>query len=629
MSPEALEACAGTPPTVHFLVDAIKASSDHRAQFSIAASSKTVPPRAVTDLIETLDAYTKEPGFTLKTVPQAAARCLRSIESSTVRDEIKTTNCEAAVSILREIVSREINTGALKAYLEQHATDMRILASKFKQELTEDRTYLDSLLLRISLQLEQENPATQHRLDGLFRSARELVAACASEGRTPSIFAAEVETELLTCQTTEQAKRQLERIVRRTPQEFCVALVIDSTARTERLANEGFRTLSPTRPIRWQEGTPKSRDSAANLDLARFCLKHWGMIHSIDMTRGHDVKSQILLRDVRAWDHEQARHIALDDAERIVDRINAEHRNSHFGVKRKVLVRGEGENCAMEIFSQHTFVPRTRLLNISETPSVERSLRFATRAASERAGSMQVFFAWIALEYLGRGAKESAQNVIAQRLPSAVSLVAVRHLCLLAWRESTKASGAKSLPASVLRVIKRRNTDDPRKFNSDMLTALIISNRKRAGSIADRIGADPGDVETAIQDWVNHVNQLPPYSQYRVRQVRYTLNSPNALRAYMKELRQDADEILQRMRFVRNQTAHQDSAASTEHLMLSESALKILDATFEIIPRWGPDTEQSLHRIRARWKSVYDSVENWNESDTTMIPFRSAHLQRP
>lgn len=629
MSYEAREVPATTLPNVRFLIDAINASSDHRAQFSIAASSKTVPPRAVSDLIETLDAYAEEPGFTLRTVPAAVARYVRSIEASAVSNEIMTANSAAMAPIIQEIISREGNQGALKAYLNTQAQSLRNTAAHFRSELNEHRAYLAALANKIASQTDRDLPLSRHQCNLLFNSARELVAACANEGRTPSSFALEIESELQACQTAEQAKKTLTRIIKRDPQIFRVALVIDSTARTERIGHEGFRTLYPTRPIQWQEETPKTKDSAANLDLSRFCLKHWGMINSNEKTHGHNVKSQILLREVLAWDQEQARHIALDDAEKIVDRINAEHRTSHFGVKRKVLVRRENSEHALELFSQNAFVPKTRLLNISQTPSVERSLRFATRAASERAGSMQVFFAWIALEYLGRGAEESAQNIIAQRLPSAISLVATRHLCLLAWRESTKDFGAEALPPSVLKIIKRKNSSNPNQFNSDMLTALIVSNRHRSTLIAERTKLPQGEVETAIQDWVQHVNQLPPYARYRVNQVRYILNNPDALRTYMKELRQDADEILQRMRFVRNQTAHQDSAASTEHLMLSEAALKVLDATFEIIPKWGPDTEQSLHKLRVRWKSVYDSVEDWDNSATAITPFRSYRLQQP
>lgn len=629
MSSDAREAPAAALPNVLFLIDAIKASSDHRAQFSIAASSKTVPPRAVSDLIETLEAYAKEPDFTRQTVPPAAARCIRSLETSAVRTEILSTDGSAMASVLQEIVSRQQNRGALKAYLNSQASDLRDVAIRFRNSLNQHNKYLTSLADKIGSQLEDEYPLTHYQCESLFNSARELVAACANEGRTPARFAEELEAELRKCQTIDKTKRALTRLVTRTPQPFQVALVIDSTVQTAKIAAEGFRILRPTQPIQWQKGTPKTKDSAANLDLSRFCLKHWGMTNSNEMTRGHSVKSQILLREVRAWDEEQARHLALDDAEKIVDRINAEHRTSHFGVKRKVLVRRAASDHAVELFTKYSIVPTTRLLNISQTPTVERSLRFATRAASERAGSMQVFFAWIALEYLGRGAAESAQNIVAKKLPSAISLVTVRHLCFLAWRESTKNGGAEALPPTVLKVIKRRGVDDPNKFDSDMLTALIVSNRQRAKLIAQRTKLSEDQVTAAIQDWVQHVNNLPPYSRYRVKEVRYVLNNPDALKAYMKDLRLDADELLQRMRFVRNQTAHHDSAASTEHLMLSEAALKILDGTFEVIPKWGPNTEHSLEAIRVRWKEVYDSIENWRTSVTEITPFRASQLQRP
>lgn len=123
-----------------------------------------------------------------------------------------------------------------------------------------------------------------------------------------------------------------------------------------------------------------------------------------------------------------------------MDRINAEHRIGEFGVKRKVLVWKRKERSTTYLTDVYEGPKRTRVMRVQNSPSVQRSLRFASRASTERAGAMAVFFGWVALEYLGRGNNAHSpsqgsnknamkpQNFVAKFVPKVVALAAVHHL---------------------------------------------------------------------------------------------------------------------------------------------------------------------------------------------------------
>jgi hypothetical protein len=297
------------------------------------------------------------------------------------------------------------------------------------------------------------------------------------------------------------------------------------------------------------------------------------------------------------------------------------------------MVWQEGHRVAREIFPKGKTLYSTRQMRISDGPSVNRSLRFASRAAGERAGSMQVFFAWIALEYLGRGGNGSPQNLVAAGLPHAVSLVEIRHLLSLVWVQVTSHVEPAQLPAEVRHAIKRgvgplRSKSNPNEWDMRKLLALVISDGAHTEHLESVAGLTKAEAESAIQGWVAVRGLLSEYAVFQLQQVREMLRDNDLFREHLDETRQDADEILQRMRFVRNQTAHNAGVGSTEHLPLSDAALKVLDAVFEIIPRWGRPPHQAMADISVRWATVR-GVATHRGAAKHVSPFDPSRILRP
>ncbi|MCC9205866.1 hypothetical protein [Arthrobacter sp. zg-Y769] len=543
------------------------------------------------------------------------------------------------LNLAKDAIIRENNKGVLLAFLKTNRTALTEAAAKAAKVCEHGLAYLSALTSSMAGLLESQEKFTRGQQTRVSSLSRELVAAVANQGRTPELFAASVQEIVERCGTATAVATEFRAYMDVAPRNFQVAVVVDATVRTLGIDTQIFRRIDPKESVGWSAPTSASKRPTADMDLTRFCLRHWGMDGSADTTAKHGLQSQILIMKARAWDGEQARHAALDAAEGIVDRINAEHRTSQFGVKRKVMVWEEGDKGAFEVLSRNKLVPTTRMLNISQSPSVNRSLRFASRAAGERAGSMQVFFAWIALEYLGRGTQKTPQNLVAENVPFVISLVALRQLCVHAWWLLTRESGAGSLPTSVLDVIKRGTRSksrhglgtkkrNPNEFDMNKLMALLISDGLHLEQLATATGVSVEIAEAAVREWVSFQQNLSPYSAYQVNHIRGTLRDDTRLKQFMEEVRIDADETMQRMRFVRNQTAHNAGVGSTEHLPLSEAALKVLDAVFETVPQWGGSPAVSLGSISKRWKEVALGVQKRGNARHE-LPFDAVKVLKP
>jgi len=619
---------------IRFVCDALQACADTRIYFQLAASSLLVPSAALSEVVEAVEAYQIEPKLAINAVVPALKRADRAINRS-LADVLRGTDPDVAhyLTVAQGAISRESNAGALSAYLKANYSLISRSAARAAESYNTNSAYLNELSLKLAELLkssEKFTPGSKSRAVGL---ARELVAAVANQGRTPQFFATAICEAIRKERSGANAAHALLRFMAEPTQPFQVAVVIDGTVRTVGLNTNLFRRIDPNQAVGWTQPSAGTRWATADMDLARFCLQHWGVKYSDAATHKHEILAQVLITNVQAWDEEQARHVALDRAEELVDRINAEHRTSHFGVKRKVMVWHEGQRTARESFPKGRTQPKTRQMRLANGPSVNRSLRFASRAAGERAGSMQVFFAWIALEYLGRGGRKTPQNLVAEYAPYAVSLVELRHLLTLVWVHVTARNEPASLPIEIRQAIKRGPGSITKGSNANLfdmrkLLALIISDGAHTSRLESAAGLSKTQAEAAIQAWVGIQADLGAYAIYQIRQVREILRNNTRFRQHLDEVRLDADEVLQRMRFVRNQTAHNAGVGSTEHLPLSDAALKVLDAVFEVLPQWNRAPHQALEDISSRWKTVRSAVAN-RGSASHEFPFDPFTVLKP
>lgn len=598
----------------HFVCDALEACADPRTYFQLAASSRLIPPAALSEVIEAVEAYQSEPNLAFKAVVPALKRAERAMNRS-VASMFRNAAPDVAryLSVAQGAISRESNPGVLSAYLAAHHSSISRAAADAAENYNANFAYISELSSMLAEVLKSSEKFTPGKKSHAVSLTRELVAAVANQGRTPEIFAASICELIRKQRNASNAASGFLKFMSEPTRRFQVVVVIDGTVRTLGLDYNLFRRVDPNQSISWTTPSVGTKRATADMDLVRFCLHHWGLKYSRSATEKHDLLAQALITTVDAWDEEQARHVALDRAEELVDKINAEHRTNHFGVKRKVMVWQEGEREAREVFPKGRTQPTTRQMSLVHAPSVNRSLRFASRAAGERAGSMQVFFAWIALEYLGRGGNKTPQNLVAEYAPYAVSLVELRHLVTLVWVQVTAHKAPASFPVEVRHAIKRGNgplekQHKAQAFDMRKLLALIIADGGHTDHLESVSGLTSAEAGAAIQAWVGIQSELSAFAVFQIKQVRDILRDNTRCQQHFEEVRLDADEILQRMRFVRNQTAHNAGVGSTEHLPLSDAALKVLDAVFEVLPQWKRAPHQALKDISSRWKVTRSSV---------------------
>jgi hypothetical protein len=598
-----------------FLADALLSCADRNGYFHAAATSLLVPPAALSEVVESIEAYKSEPLLALKAVVPALKRAARAIDRSLAGAVRSGADVAAYTALAQGAISRENSQGILAAYLSSNHQAISAAAALAADSYNVASAYILELSSMMTATITQSAKFSISEKARLFSVAREVVAAVANQGRTPEVFAERASEILHAGSDAAKVAQSLGAFMAEPTDRFQVAVVVDGTVRTEGLQGGVFERVDHGMRVHWRTPHAGSSWPTADMDLARFCLHHWGIRYSDADTYRHDVDAQVLITEVQAWDGEQARHVALDRAEELVDKINAEHRTSHFGVKRKVMVWPEGNRVAREIFRKTRTLPRTRQMRISDGPSVSRSLRFASRAAGERAGSMQVFFSWIALEYLGRGGAATPQNLVAKHAPYAVGLVELRHLISLVWVQVASHLEPSRLPHEVRHAIKRGDTaltskSNPNHFDMSKLLALVVADGGHTDHLESVAGLTKAEAEAAIREWVSVQRQISTFAAFRVRHVRDVLRDDTRFQKHLDEIRLDADEVLQRMRFVRNQTAHNAGVGSTEHLPLSDAALKVLDAVFEVLPQWNREPQQALIDISARWKAVRTAVTN-------------------
>lgn len=589
------------------MLDSLAATADSRAHFGRSAAPKIVPTVAIVECIEALDAYNDEPSMAFKAVAPAFLRLKRSFFASVTSANLRSAEVSPLLDYADELISRaESQTaGPLRAYLSNNKLAILQDSKKALKHLTEKQLYGTELAsyLEAAISGEHSNRSAFRKLE---KASKEVVAYISSQGRTPSLFIESLADQLVSVKGKVRPVSAVSKCLLALPDPYQVALVVDGTYTTQGLGRHKFYRVDHLKQIRWLPSSQSPEPPhQANSDLTRFCLKHWQVDSSNEPLAEARMDSQVLLIKVEAWDREQARHEALDRAEALVDLMNAEHRAAGFGVKRKVAVWQEGRRIVHQLSSSTPEVPLTRLLDTSRSPSVDRSLRFATRSVNERAGSMQTFFAWIALEYLGRGGTEKPQNAISDTVPALVSLVAIRQLIVEAWYLITKDLGTESLPEGVIkstrrthkpnRIASKVNVFDRRKFGH-----LILADDTNASVLASIAKITESEAKLAVEDFAKHKLTLSDHAQSRLSEITRTLSNENKLKEYAKEIENSADETMQRMRFVRNQTAHTASSTSTEHFLLSNSALMILDSVFETIPRLSGRPIDGLNRAKAQ-----------------------------
>ena len=628
---------------IDFFLEVIKRNVSKVAYFETSANRVLTPVEAFEEADSAFDAYNLEPEQSWNAIPHALSRVLSSLTSSTLNREMLKVS---QVSEFKDLVVLfegefwDLPAKQRKTYLTTKLDELRTALFSARQQV--ESLYWDKIIERVLRALSEQRSYAASR-DQLQRIAPELVTSMIYQGRDVDTFAEFVADRIRAFDgaTIADARDIIAQMLRASREDFSVATVITGAVNASIPPELRGRKIEFPGPVSWGGfGKPRGRKGRgeplknyrrphykfAESDLTKFCLEHW-KVPAEDSNSGHMVQAQVVVWDVEAWDAVQARQIALDKAESLMDRINAEHRVGEFGVKRKVLVWKRGDQFTTYLTDVYEGPKHTRVMRIHNSPSVQRSLRFASRASTERAGAMAVFFGWVALEYLGRGnnaenpslagSKHSItpQNFVAMYVPKVVALAAVHHLAnevSFAIRDQTRI---EKLPPELRSVLKLRAKNAPNEHldQRSLFRILEVSGNASIPKIqkmASILGISIEKARRVVEEFNELVDQMDAVDHDRIRIIRDLLINPDKSAEYLTGVEKDADIALQRMRFVRNQTAHSTTPESLRYKTLSNASREILDTCYQVIDKALKNTKphETLYKLALQFDGLVSDL---------------------
>lgn len=602
--------------------------------FETSSSRVLTPVEALEEAKDAIEAYSSEPEQTWRAIPYALKRVIYSVEVSTLREQLfLIREIRQLVDDIDEFHAAYARSRNRRAYVDSAVSN---LSQHLNLAFRAGETIYSELLIDRAIGALSNQRSEASNRDKIVTLVPELCTYLNYQGRDVEALANSV-MELIAEARSGSPRdlgRQLAALLASNPRNFVVATVITGAINAPVPQELKGETVRFPGPVYWKFKLPGVRgrnrkqnkrqrtSEFANSDLMDFCLEHW-KTDAETPNRQHRVAAQIVLWQVEAWDPIHARQLALDRAESFMDRINAEHRVGEFGVKRKVLVWENGSTETTYLTDVFEGPRNTRVMGGHRSPSVQRSLRLASRAANERAGAMAIFFGWAALEYLGRGNQVrdsnnnplTPQNFIAKFVPKVAGLVALHHLANDVAHAIVDVKPVRDWGKPLQRYLKLSTKDVPNDYvdQRNLFHFLAASSgRGNAQTLADKLVSTSEEVESALSEFEALLAQTSPASHYKIRQVRHLLRSPERMADYLSDVERDADVALQRMRYVRNQTAHSTIPESIRYKTLSNAMREILDTCYQAIDKANDEAPpyETIHQLAIQFDNLINDLRN-------------------
>ena len=629
-----------------------------RVSYFETSSSKVLTPiEALEEAKDAIGAYASEPEQTWRAIPYALKRVVYSVEVSTLGRQLQ------SLGDLKQLVEdidqfHRQYVGMTKSRRGFVDGAVPILSRQLELAFGAVSASYPKLLIEKTMDgLSPERSMASNR-DRIARIAPELCTYLNYQGRDVETLAQSVGemVEHARGNSGYDLQKHLTELLEAPQRDYEVATVITGAINAAVPRDLRGETVRFPGPASWSQrqsanrrGRKKQSAKAktsryANSDLTDFCLEHWKTDTEMP-NRGHRVSAQIVIWQMEAWDPIHARQLALDRAESFMDRINAEHRVGEFGVKRKVLVWERGADTTTYLTDVFEGPRNTRVMGGHRSPSVQRSLRLASRAANERAGAMAVFFGWAALEYLGRGNKiletnnkpMSPQTFIAKYVPKLIGAVALHHLANDVAHSIVDVKPVREWEKPLQRFLKLQTKDAPSDHvdQRNLFYFLVASGggadrEERFERLLAQLNLRRAhEVSAALTEFENLITNADPISRYRIRQVRHLLQSPERMAAYLAEVERSADVALQRMRYVRNQTAHSNIPESIRYETLSNAMREILDTCYQAIDKANASAapHETLYRLALQYDELISDLRN-GRSEKMFSPHRVLHVSK-
>jgi hypothetical protein len=318
----------------------------------------------------------------------------------------------------------------------------------------------------------------------------------------------------------------------------------------------------------------------------------------------------VIVVAVTAPDAGAAQRLALSAVEVLHDQLLALHRASLFTIDPHALIRS-GASIVREQRSSSPAVARGRTLDPQAAADLRSALRYFALARTEPTPLMAITDAFIALEQLSQDAVRPSQAKIQKSafLPPHISacaqLATVRHL--LANSHTLAFEGAKRSPRKE-RFLELNawlgSSGDPYRVDLDRWSTVLGAAPAATASTPISSAADAA----ALLDEV--LAACGPFVRERLAMARRLWSNPQELVRFASAEGRRAFAHVDRLRRLRNLTVHTAPISATGDAQLAQTAIDLLDATFEVAPLWIPPEppwhalRQALLHRRVLWRDL-------------------------
>lgn len=120
-----------------------------------------------------------------------------------------------------------------------------------------------------------------------------------------------------------------------------------------------------------------------------------------------------------------------------------------------------------------------------------------------------------------------------------------------------------------------------------------------------------------MEEFNGLVENMNAVDRYRIRAIRDLLLSPDKMAEYLTSVEKDADIALQRMRFVRNQTAHSTTPESLRYKTLSNASREILDTCYQAIDkdRKNNKPHDTLNKLALQFDTLVNNLRRGSNEE--------------
>ena len=581
---------------------------DTNTPFYLSAFIRMLPEDALMELKDLFNIYLEKPDFALFHLMSS----MRRVESILATDRVlQRESMNHAVKKLKDHISsfllefnqikkdknseensnidrRNYIDGNLKDFLKYIEDAIEVIKINYKKEI-----------FNLFKKYFMSKHVHYNEMKGLDYSVTMLATILVSQGRSPKWCIRDIVDKLKSDtyagmnNVDEVILKTFENILYKKPGEYKVATVIGGINGIDenRLVPdiEGWVKVKPGR-MAW------SADSGVSSNQK---LKEFYQMHVVKPkprkrnTRSNNKIPQALVRiiSIYAWDVDHARAQALEKTEKVADLLNVGNRNKSVGVKRKTLVYSVQYDRCFHRNDHRGSYGVLKPAYYGSHVNLSNTLRFASMVKNEHSTVSGILYAWISLESLFSGRKDTQKKVI-NVIPSLAARSAVRGVI----------SNCRTL------------------LDIECSGSINVSCRYKDKSLYE-VYRFLVDNECKIIDFIKVYN-LSLFSSYRLYSVFRIIKNTDTVQNYVAEKSSHVRWALERAAHLRNQTVHSAQTDATSGGSLLFACIEILDSVFEVIQYAdnidGPidNFDITLQDYGKKFRELYSK---WNEDSAKSL----------